>query len=44
MKSFALTVLTVTGLIAGLVLVCHRYGLDEYLDCVCEICQRVGSI
>ena len=41
MKSFALIVLTVTGLIAGLVLACHRYGLDEYLDCVCGICERI---
>jgi hypothetical protein len=43
MKWFVLTILTVVGLIAGLVLVCHRCGLGEYLDCVCEICQRIGS-
>ena len=44
MKSFALILLTVTGVIAGVVGILHGCGLDECLDCVCEICERIGSI
>ncbi len=44
MKSLTLITLTVVGLIAGVVLVCHVCGLTEYLDSVCEICQRIGSV
>gem|GEM_PF-4180402 len=44
MKSLGLITLTVMGLIVGLALVCHCCGFGEYLDSVCEICQRLGSV